>query len=67
MSFNQSLRGEQAKAQTRKKIAVAVSQTMTTDPQTIAAACGISVGTVRKNADHVALIFAQESKKNHEA
>jgi hypothetical protein len=64
MSFNQALRGEQAKAQTRKKIAIAVSQTMATDPKIIAAACGVSVGTVRKNADHIALIFAQETNRN---
>jgi len=63
MNFTQSLRGEQSKAQTRKKIAIAVAQTMTNNQKTIAAACGLSVGTVRKNADHVALILSQEIKK----
>jgi hypothetical protein len=60
---NQALRGEQARARTRKRIALAVRQTMSTDPRTIAEVSGLSFGTIRKNTDHIALIFTQESNK----
>jgi hypothetical protein len=63
MSLTQSLKGEQSQARTRKKIAVAVSQTMSKDFKEIAAASGMSIAVVRKNADHVSIIYAQETRK----
>lgn len=63
MSNIQSLRGEQARSQTRKRIAIAVAKTLSSDPKTIAEASGLSIATIRKNAEHVSAIFAQESKK----
>jgi len=57
------LQGEQAKAQTRKKIAIAVAKTMSVNPVDISKSSGFSIETIRRNMDHVAIIFAQESRK----
>lgn len=57
------LKGEQAKAQTRKSIAIAVLKTMSNDPQTLSTASGLSTSTILKNMDHVAIILMQENRK----
>lgn len=78
MSSAQSLKGEQSKAQTRRKIANAVKEMVKNRSLNfarygsmpkgftyaeIAQAAGLSESTVRRNKDHVSLIESQESGK----